>query len=138
MSCKSFTQSSILDLLPSYSLTPLATIIFPPLLLKEIKAAIKEDAHPVWNKMLPRGRCFVLKTTSLDDLTEVADWGRAALVEPPEGLSLSCRIAYRDVIKRVAKWAVLEAMEPCHCIATHWRYSCHFQDIKLDGRILAP
>ena len=139
MNSKSFVQSTIFELLPSYSLTPLATIFIPPLLLENVEDTIKENVHPAWNKMLSRGRHFVLKTNSLDDLTEVADWSRTALVEPAVPLSLQQRIAYQSVIKRVSRWAVLEVLGSCHCIATQWKDPhSHSQEIKLDGAIKKP
>jgi hypothetical protein len=104
------------------SLPPLASVYIPPLLLKEAQAIAAEDIHPAWKKMERKGNHFIVKTDSLDDLTEIADWARTALVEPEKPLGKAHRQAYATLIQRVERWAVIDAMEgTCHCWAIKWK-----------------
>lgn len=104
------------------SLAPLASVYIPPVILKEAQAVAAENVHPAWQKLERKGNHFVIRTNSLDDLTEVADWARAALLEPVEPLTKARRQGYQAVIQRVSRWAEVEALEgTCHCWAIKWK-----------------
>ena len=109
------------------TLAPLASVYIPPVILKEAQAVAAENVHPAWQKLERKGNHFVIRTDSLDDLTEVADWARTALVEPAQPLTKATRQAYQAVVNRAARWAVLEPLGDCHLLATKWR----------DGRLKA-
>lgn len=102
-------------------LSPLISLHIPPVLLADAKATAAQDVHPAWRKLEKKGNHFVIRTNELDDLTEVADWARTALVEPEQPLSKARRQAYQAVLSRAARWAVLTPLGDCHVIATQWR-----------------
>jgi len=80
------------------TLPPKARICLPPVLRQDFEAVAAECPHPAWAKLERRGRHFVIATTELDDLEEIADWARAALVEPPRELTKGARQGYQSVI----------------------------------------
>ena len=102
-------------------LPPMASVFIPPVLQDDIYAAAEDDVHPAWRKLRRQGNHFVLHTNCLDDLTEVADWARTALVEPERPLNKARRQAYQAVVNRAARWAVLEPLGDCHVLAVKWR-----------------
>lgn len=102
-------------------LPPLAAIYIPPTIAAEAKAVAMQDIHPAWRKLQQRGRHFVLQTTDLEDISEIADWARTALVEPEKPLTKGQRQAYTCVINRASRWAVIEPLGHCHCMAVQWR-----------------
>ena len=103
------------------SLPPLATVYLPPVLGPHIEAIMQQEVHPAWLKLRREGLHYIVRTNSLDDLSEVADWARAALVEPEKPLTKGMKQAYQTVVNRTARWAIIEPLGPCHCIATKWR-----------------
>jgi hypothetical protein len=102
-------------------LPPLVAICIPPTIADAAKAVAAQDIHPAWQKLRQRGRHFVLTTTDLEDITEVADWARTALVEPERPLTKGQRQAFAAVINRASRWAVIEPLGHCHCMAVQWR-----------------
>jgi hypothetical protein len=66
------------------NLPPIVNLCIPPALLADAEAIAAEDppVHPAWCKLQKRGKHFVIRTNDLEDITEVADWARSALVEP--------------------------------------------------------
>jgi hypothetical protein len=106
---------------PETRLRPAASICIPPTIADDARAVAAEQVHPAWNRLEQRGRHFVLRTTELEDISELADWARAALVEPEKPLTKARRQAYQAVMTRAARWAVIEPIGHCHCLATKWR-----------------
>jgi hypothetical protein len=103
------------------SLSPLATIYLPPVLGPHIEAIMMQQVHPAWQKLRKEGSHYIVRTNSLDDLSEMADWARTALVEPELPLTKGMKQAFQTVVNRTARWAVIEPLGPCHCIASKWR-----------------
>lgn len=108
---------------PAMTLPPRARVCLPPVLQKSWRHTAADVPHPAWTKIEPVGKHFVVTSDSLDDLTEVADWAKAALVEPDRPLTKAERQAYATLLKRVERWAVLEPLGPCHCLAVAWKPS---------------
>jgi hypothetical protein len=102
-------------------LPPKVRICLPPILREAFEATAAECPHPAWRKLEQRGRHFVIATNELEDIEEVADWARTALVEPPGPLTKAQRQGYQAVVARAAQWAILEPLGPCHIIASGWR-----------------
>ena len=102
-------------------LPPMVAICIPPTIAEAAKAVAAQDIHPAWRKLRQRGQHFVLSTTDLEDITEVADWARTALVEPEKPLTKGQRQAFTAVINRAARHAVIEPLGHCHCMAVQWR-----------------
>lgn len=102
-------------------LPPRARIFLPPVLKADFEAAAAEGVHPAWSKIQHRGHHYIVTTNSLEDISEVADWARAWLVEPDKPLTKARRQAFQAVVNRAARWAELEPLGHCHCIATTWR-----------------
>jgi hypothetical protein len=100
-----------------------AYICIPPALAKEVMAKAKESPppHPVWASAKRRSRYFVVTAKSLDDLTEIADFARVELEEPEEPLTKARRHAFQTLLGRAHRYAVLEPLGDCHCLATAWR-----------------
>jgi len=104
-------------------LPPKARICLPPALKASWKRIVADAPHPAWSKVAPLGSHFIVESDSLDDLSELADWATAALVEPEQPLSRAERQGYATLIKRVERWAVLERIGPCHCLDVAWKPS---------------
>jgi hypothetical protein len=115
-------------------LPPKARICLPPVLKRDFEAIALECPHPAWAKLERRGRHFVITTNDLEDLEEIADWARAALVEPPRALLKGERQGYQAVIGRVAAWAVLEPLGACHLMASAWRHERQAQSRMVTGK----
>jgi hypothetical protein len=100
-----------------------AYICIPPALAQEVMAKSQESPppHPVWANVQQRSRYFIVTATSLDDLTEIADFARVELEEPEEPLTKARRHAFQTLLGRAHRYAVLEPLGDCHCIATEWR-----------------
>lgn len=100
-----------------------AYICVPPALTDEIaaKAADSPLAHPVWAKGVQRNRYFVITAECLEDLTEIADFARVELEEPEVPLTKVRRHAFQALLDRTHRYAVLEPLGDCHCMATAWR-----------------
>lgn len=100
-----------------------AYICIPPALAQEVMEKSQEDPlpHPVWARVQQRNRYFVVTATSLDDLTEIADFARVELEEPEEPLTKARRNAFQTLLGRAHRYAVLEPLGDCHCLATEWR-----------------
>ena len=102
---------------------PLVSICIPPALKDHADAIASQNppVHQAWTKLTMRGKHFVIRTRSLEDITELADWARTALVEPIEPLSKRQRQAYQSVLDRTIRYADILPIGSCHCIATKWR-----------------
>jgi hypothetical protein len=98
-----------------------ARIFLPPVLKEDFEAVAADGPHPAWQKLEKKGHHYIVTTSSLDDISEVADWARTWLVEPDKPLTKARRQAFQAVVNRAARWAKLEPLGPCHCIATAWR-----------------
>jgi len=100
-----------------------AFICVPPVLAEEIMAKGQETPppHPVWAKATKRNRYFVIAAESLEDLTEIADFARVELEEPEHPLTKARRHAFQALLDRTHRYAVLEPLGECHCMATAWR-----------------
>jgi len=105
------------------TLPPMVSICIPPELAVEAMAKAQEQPplHPAWAKGHQRGRHFVISTNSLEDLSELADFARVELEEPEMPLSKSRRQACQALLDRTHRYAVLEALGECHCMAVAWR-----------------
>lgn len=103
-------------------LSPTVHIVLPPELQDVAKALAAENIHPVWSKAKHRGRHYVITTNSLDDISEIADYARVGIEEPEPDTSKRRRQALQILLDRASRYAVLEPMGVCHCIATKWRH----------------
>ena len=99
------------------------SICIPPALTEEVLAKGQEIpiVHPVWSKTVKRNRYFVIAADCLDDLTEIADFARVELVEPEAPLTKARRHAFQALLDRTHRYAVLEPLGDCHCMAIEWR-----------------
>ena len=104
-------------------LPPQACISIPPTLQPEARALREQQpiVHGAWQRCEQRGRYFVLRSSSLDDLSELADWAQCSLVEPERPLSRAERAAFKAVLQRVGRWAHLEPLGASHCLAVAWK-----------------
>jgi hypothetical protein len=116
-------------------LPPLVSICVPPALKAEAErlAAEEPPIHPAWKKLSQRGRHFVLRTSSIEDIEELADWAYSWLKEPAEPLDKARRQAFQNIIERAGRYVYLKPLGSCHYIATGWKQqttkdSCHKQD----------
>lgn len=100
-----------------------AYICIPPALTDEIMAKGQENPppHPVWAKAAKRNRYFVITADCLEDLTEIADFARVELEEPELPLTKLRRQACQALLDRAHRYAVLEPLGDCHCVAIAWR-----------------
>ena len=104
-------------------LAPTVTICIPPELMSEVVAMAQEQppVHEAWTKTYRRGRHHVITTNSLEDITELADYARVSIEEPAAPLSKTKRQAFNTLLERAHRYAELEPMGNCHCMATKWR-----------------
>jgi len=111
-----FSESNVPDGRKAY-------ICIPPALAQEVMAKGQESPppHPVWANVQQRNRYFIVTATSLDDLTEIADFARVELEEPEQPLTKSRRNAFQTLLGRAHRYAVLEPLGECHCVAIAWR-----------------
>ena len=105
----------------SSSLPQLANICIPPALAEEAMQKASEGFHPAWSKWSKRGKHFVITTDSLEDLSELADFARVELEEPEKPLTKTRRAACQALLDRTHRFAILEPLGDCHCVATAWR-----------------
>lgn len=112
----------------------MARICLPPVLRADFEALAVECPHPAWSKLQRRGRHFVVATNELADVEEVADWARAALVEPAAPLTKAQRQGYQIVVARAAQWAILEPLGPCHFVASGWQIQRRQQQRIVTGK----
>ena len=98
-------------------------ICVPPALAEEVLAKGQESPppHAVWAKAVKRNRYFVITAECLEDLTEIADFARVELEEPDQPLTKARRHAFQALLDRTHRYAVLEPLGDCHCLATAWR-----------------
>lgn len=104
-------------------LPPTISLCIPPVLREHAELIASQDppVHPAWAKLEQRGRHFVVRTSELEDLTELADWAHTALIEPEEPLSKTQRQAFQAVLDRASRYAECVSIGECHCIALRWR-----------------
>ena len=102
-------------------LPPQATIAIPPCLHDSALAVQLDAPHPAWAKLARKGRYLLLKTTSLADVEEVADWATVALNEPEAPLGRAEKAAFKSVLARAGRWAHIEPLGHCHCLAVGWK-----------------
>ena len=105
------------------SLPPMVSVCIPPVLWAEAERLASEEpaVHPAWKKVSQRGKHFVLRTSSIEDIEEVADWARSWLTEPAEPLDKARRQAFQNVVERAGRHVHLSPIGPCHFIATGWK-----------------
>jgi len=105
------------------SLPPMVSLCIPPVLRQEAErlAAEEPTVHPAWQKIRQRGRHFVLRTSSIEDLEEMADWARSWLTEPSEPLGKAQRQAFQNVVERAGRHVHLAPIGSCHFLATGWK-----------------
>lgn len=106
------------------SLPPMVSLCIPPALKAEAQRLAAESpvVHPAWSKVSQRGRHFVLRTSSIEDLEELADWARSWLLEPSEPLDKARRQAFQNVVERAGRHVHLAPIGACHLLATGWRH----------------
>jgi NAD-dependent SIR2 family protein deacetylase len=99
------------------------SICIPPVLRTEADKVVAElpSVHPAWRKLEQRGRHYVLRTSSIDDLEELADWACSWLSEPMEPLGKAKRQAFQTVINRTGRYVHLRAIGSCHYLASGWK-----------------
>ena len=104
-------------------LPPMVSVCIPPVLRAEAERLAAEEpaVHPAWKKVSQRGKHFVLRTSSIEDLEEVADWARSWLTEPSEPLDKAHRQAFQNVVERAGRHVHLSPIGPCHFLATGWK-----------------
>lgn len=104
-------------------LAPTVTICIPPELMPAALSMAQEQppVHEAWTKAHKRGRHYVITTNSLEDITELADFARAGIEEPEEPLTKTKRQALQTLLERAHRYAELEPVGQCHCMATKWR-----------------
>ena len=105
------------------SLPPMITVCIPPVLRKEAEELVAENppVHPAWHKVAQRGRHYSLRTSSIEDLEELADWAYSWLMEPAAPIDKTKRQAFQNVIARAGRWVHLRPVGACHYIATGWK-----------------
>ena len=104
-------------------LPPMVSLCIPPSVRAEAERLIIEEpaVHPAWTKIQQRGRHFVLRTSSIEDLEELADWARSWLTEPAEPLDKARRQGFQNVLARAGRYVHLSPIGTCHLIATGWK-----------------
>jgi hypothetical protein len=104
-------------------LPPLVSLFIPPALREEAEkvAAQSPSVHPAWAKIGVRGRHFIIRTSSIEDLEELADWAQSWLVEPEVPLDKAKRQAFQNVLERASRHVHLQAIGKGHMLATGWK-----------------
>jgi hypothetical protein len=105
------------------TLPPMVTVCIPPVLRKEAEELVAENppVHPAWHKVAQRGRHYSLRTSSIEDLEELADWAFSWLMEPAMPIDKTKRQAFQNVITRAGRFVHLKPIGVGHYIATHWK-----------------
>lgn len=104
-------------------LAPLVTICIPPA-LRQVAEAIKAESppvHPAWQKVEQRGNHYSLRTSSIEDLEEIADWAYSWIMEPACPIDKTKRQAFQNVITRAGRWVHLQKVGACHYHAMGWK-----------------
>lgn len=104
-------------------LPPLVSICIPPILKAEAQAIAAQEpmVHQAWRKMQQRGRHYVIRTSELQDIEEIADWARSWLVEPEGRLDKTRRQAFLNVLERAGRHVHLAPVGSCHYLAIGWK-----------------
>lgn len=104
-------------------LPPIVSLCIPPILVEDAQAIAAENppVHPAWCKLQKRGKHFVIRTNDLEDITEITDWARSALVEPAMPLTKVRRQAFQAVLDRANRYVEMIPLGFSHCIAIKWR-----------------
>jgi hypothetical protein len=102
----------------------MVSLCIPPVLRAEAErlAAENPSVHPAWSKISERGKHFVLRTSSIEDIEEVADWAQSWLTEPAEPLDKARRQAFQNVVERAGRHVHLASIGSCHFLATGWKH----------------
>lgn len=102
---------------------PLASICIPPVLWQEAKrlAAENPPVHPAWSKVVEYGRHFMLRSSEMEDVEELADWAQSWLTEPLEPLDKIKRQAFQNVIARAGRFVHLSPIGKGHFLAKGWK-----------------
>lgn len=105
------------------SLPPMVTICIPPVLRKEAEELVAENppVHPAWQKVTQRGRHYSLRTSSIEDLEELADWAYSWLMEPGAPIDKTKRQAFQSIIARTGRHVFLKPIGKGHFLATGWK-----------------
>jgi hypothetical protein len=108
---------------PALTLPPMVTICIPPILKQEAEYVAAEEplVHPAWKKIGQQGRHFVLRTSDLGDVEELADWASSWLEEPLEPLNKAKRQAFQNVINRAGRHVVLKPVGKGRMLAMAWK-----------------
>jgi hypothetical protein len=101
----------------------MVSVCIPPALWAEAERLAAEEpaVHPAWQKVRQRGKHFTLRTSSIEDVEEVADWARSWLVEPAAPLDKARRQAFQNVVERAGRHVHLSPVGLCHFLATGWK-----------------
>lgn len=101
----------------------MVTICIPPVLRSKAEQLASENppVHPAWQKVAQRGNHYSLRTSSIEDLEELADWACSWLEEPPEPLDKAKRQAFQNIITRTGRHVFLRAVGKGHCLAIGWK-----------------
>lgn len=105
------------------NLPPMVRICIPPVLKAEAQRLAQEDTpvHPAWRKVSQHGRHFMLQTSDICDIEELADWAKSWLDEPSEPLDKVKRQAFQNVIARAGRYVHLKPVGACHMLAIGWK-----------------
>jgi len=108
---------------PAPTMPPMVTICIPPILKTEAEYVAAEEpvVHPAWKKISQQGRHFVLRTSDLSDVEELADWASSWLEEPLEPLNKAKRQAFQNVIARAGRHVVLRPVGKGRMLAMEWK-----------------
>ena len=104
-------------------LPPLVSICIPPILKAEAQAIAAQEpmVHQVWRKAQQRGRHYVVRTSELGDVEELADWARSWLMEPDGRLDKVRRQAFLNLVERTGRHVYLAPVGHCHYLAIGWK-----------------
>lgn len=98
------------------------TLCIPP----SVKTIAQEVAserpliHPAWEKIYQRGRHFVLQTSDIEDVEELADWAACWLEEPAEPLSKDTKAGFQSLLVRAKRIVRFKALGNGHVMALGW------------------
>ena len=106
-----------------HSLPPLISICIPPVLRRAVEqvAAEQPPVHPAWERVGQHGRHFMLRTSAISDIEELADWAQSWLAEPAEPLDKAHRQAFQNVIARAGRYVHLRPIGKGHVLADGWK-----------------
>lgn len=100
-------------------------LCIPPALREEAERLVSEQppVHPAWSKVQQRGKHYSLRTSSIEDLEELADWAYSWLTEPSKPLNKPQRQAFQTVISRACRHVHLRKLGGSHYQAVAWKAS---------------